>query len=281
MKIKKKEREAVLFLDLLYTKNIFVNLNCERGPIIMVKQLTGASNVTEYQLKKFSQANGIKDETILNLYLKYAIEYDVQVDVAYIMCLVYTDFLKNPIENNNIVGIGTQNDGTKLEEFFSIEECVMAHCEIIQKVSTDRIIDKPHSNLYRRLSSDIVHTSEEVYNLFDYGSLTSYSIYEYSRFLRELNRTRKEKVGWASNTQYYYYIRVKSSKSKSEIIRLRSDLINKKFEPESLYITAKDGVYTLEAGRYTNPINVNALLHNLQLFGYNGSIEYRVEKFDS
>lgn len=247
----------------------------------MVKQLTGASNVTEYQLKKFSQANGIKDETILNLYLKYAIKYDVQVDVAYIMCLVYTDFLKNPIENNNIVGIGTQNDGTKLEEFFSIEECVMAHCEIIQKVSTDRIIDKPHSNLYRRLSSDIVHTSEEVYNLFDYGSLTSYSIYEYSRFLRELNRTRKEKVGWASNTQYYYYIRVKSSKSKSEIIRLRSDLINKKFEPESLYITAKEGVYTLEAGRYTNPINVNALLHNLQLFGYNGSIEYRVEKFDS
>jgi len=36
----------------------------------------------------------------------------------------------------------------------------------------------------------------------------------------------------------------------------------------------------LEAGRYTNPINTNILLRNLQMFGYNGVVSFRIMEKD-
>lgn len=240
----------------------------------MIKAISGASNVTEFQLVKFSQTNGVYQDEILSLYIKYALVYNVEVDIAYLMCLIYTDFFKNEIIDNNIVGIGTQCGGTKLESFNSIEDCIIAHYEILQKISTDLTIENHHSNLYRRVSSKSCIYSDEAFELFDYTALTNYSIYEFNIFLREINRTRREEADWTS-TGYYYYIRVKTSKSKQELICLRSDLINKKFDKKNLFISADNGLYTLEAGRYTSPINTNTVLKNLKMYGYNGEIEFK------
>lgn len=241
----------------------------------MVKNISGASNVTEYQLQKFNQANKVEREDILPLYLKYAVQYNVQVDVAYVMCLLYTDFFKNEIVNNNIVGIGTQAGGTKLEEFNSIEDCVIAHCEILQKVSTDILIEFPKSNLYRRLESNSCNYSSELYVLFNYEELTNYTIYQYSIFIREINRTRKEKPGWVVSDNFYYYIKVMSSRSKKRIISLRSELFNKGFKSDQLFITCTNGMYTLEAGRHKDPSSSQIMLNNLQMYGYNGIMSFR------
>ena len=75
----------------------------------------------------------------------------------------------------------------------------------------------------------------------------------------------------------YYYVKLISSSSKREMIKKRSDLINKKFDPKTMYILDnKNGTYSLEIGRYTNPVNANILLKNLQMFGYNGTVEFRL-----
>lgn len=243
----------------------------------MVKNITGASIVTDYQLRKFSQNNNVDNEEIISLYIKYALEFNIQVDVAYIMCLTYTNFLKNEIVGNNVAGIGVQSTGKKLETFDTIEDCIIAHYEILQKASTQNVLDNPHSTTYRRIKSECCSDSNDVYQLFKYDTITGFSIYEYSRFIRELNRTRKEKIGWASDNDIYYFVKVRSSKSKQDLIKIRSDLINKKFDKKSLFITNNDdGSYTLEAGRYTNPINTNILLRNLQMFGYNGVVSFRI-----
>ena len=241
----------------------------------MVKNISGASNVTEYQLVKFNQANKVEREDILPLYLKYAVQYNVQVDVAYVMCLLYTDFFKNEIVNNNIVGIGTQAGGTKLEEFNSIEECVIAHCEILQKLSSEALIEFPKSNLYRRLESGSCNYSSELYTVFNYEELTKYTIYEYSIFIREINRTRKEKPGWVVSDNFYYYIKVMSSRSKKTIVSLRSELFNKGFKADQLFITCMNGMYTLEAGRHKDPSSSQVMLNNLQMYGYNGIMSFR------
>lgn len=241
----------------------------------MVKSIVGASNVTEYQLVRFSQVNKVFQSDILNLYIKYSLIYNIQVDVAYAMCLIYTDFFNNEILGNNIVGIGTQVGGTKLEEFNTVEDCIIAHCEILQKISSETIIDNPKSNMYRRCDPNCCTYSTDVYKLFEYDKLTKYNIYKFSIFIREINRTRKESSEWVIDSNFYYYIRVKSSKSKKEIVTLRSELINKRFDPKILYISADKGIYTLEAGRYTSPMNTNTILRNLQVFGYNGEIEFK------
>lgn len=241
----------------------------------MIKNIFGASNVTEYQLQKFNQSNKVEREDILPLYLKYAIQYNIQVDVAYVMCLLYTDFFKNEIVNNNIVGIGTQAGGTKLEEFNSIEDCIIAHCEILQKISSDAIIEFPKSNLYRRLKNGSCMLSSELYNLFNYEELTKYTIYEYSIFIREINRTRKEKPGWVLSDNFYYYIKVMSSRSKKRIVALRSELFNKGFKADQLFITCMNGIYTLEAGRHKDPSSSQTMLNNLQMYGYNGIMSFR------
>ena len=241
----------------------------------MVKNIAGASNVTEYQLVRFSQTNKVFQDDVLNLYIKYALEFNVQVDVAYGMCLLYTDFFRNEIIGNNLVGIGVQLGGTKMEKFNSIEDCIIAHYQILQKISSDNAIEKPISNLYRRCTNKSCVYSTDVYTLFEYDKLTKYNIYEFSTFIREINRTRKESSDWVTSSKYYYFIRIKSSKNKTELIKLRSDLINKKFDQKILFITANNGIYTLEAGRYASPVNTNTILRNLQMFGYNGEIEYR------
>jgi len=241
----------------------------------MVKNIAGASNVTEYQLEKFSRLNGVENDEILNLYIKYSREYNVQVDVAYMMCLIYTDFFKKEIDFNNIVGIGPQKGGTKFETFFSIEQCIIAHCQILQKISSDIIIDSELSNLYRRVDSSSCTTSLDVYNLFGYADITKYSIYEFSTFIRELNRTRKDEEEVPDSSDIYYYIKLKSSTRKQEIIKLRSSLINQKFNPTSIFVVADRGVYSLEIGRYSTPTNINKLLNNLKVFGYNGEIKFR------
>ena len=239
----------------------------------MVKNITGTSNVTEYQLVKFSKANLVYQDEILSLYIKYALEFNVQVDVAYVMCLLYTDFFKNEIVGNNIVGIGVQYGGTEMEEFDSVEDCIIAHYEILQKISSKSVLEKPHSNLYRRLENDICVSSPDAFNLFEYGVLTNYNVYDLSIFIREINRTRRENVDW--NSSSYYYVQVRSSKNKQELVRLRSELINKKIDAKLISIISNDGIYTLEVGRCSTPILANIIRQNLQVYGYNGEIKYK------
>lgn len=241
----------------------------------MIKPISGSSNITSFQLMKYSKMNNIEQDEILSLYIKYAMKYNIQIDVAYCMVLLYTNFFKNHIINNNIAGIGTQKNGTKLEEFNSIEDCIIAHCEILQKISSVEEIEKPHSNLYRRLENNSYYTSDKVYELFEYDTLTQFSVYDFGICLRELNRTRLDDVVWEENENFYYYIKIKSSKKRSELIKIRSDLLNKRFSSELISIIASNGEYILEMGKYTKPSDAKTLLTNLQRFGYTGEILFK------
>lgn len=244
---------------------------------IMKFGITGSSPITEYQLVKFSQANNIFDkDEILSFYIKYAIEFNIRVDVAFCMAAIYTNFFQNPIENNNIVGIGIQCGGTKIEKFNSIEDCIKAQFEILQKGSTG-VSEERYSNLVRRFPEGNITNTDELYKIMEYDKLTNYSVYEFNTFIREIVRTRKEAVDWEGKDSYYY-IRVKTSNNRQEIIRLRSELKDKKIDESIIFITAKDGNYNLEVGRYQSPYQTGIVLSNLKMFGYNGEMEFRVEK---
>jgi hypothetical protein len=66
-----------------------------------------------------------------------------------------------------------------------------------------------------------------------------------------------------------------SSRSKKTIVALRSELFNKGFKADQLFITCTNGMYTLEAGRHRDPSSSQIMLNNLQMYGYNGIMSFR------
>lgn len=242
----------------------------------MSYKLVGVSPVTEYQLERYSILNGVTDETILLYYIDHASEYNVQIDVAYGMALSYTHYFTSRIPAiNNFLGIGTQENGTKLETFSSVEECVIAHLEILQKCGSDTAgSNNTHSDLVRRIKPGSYKTTDALYAMW--GFPKDVSVYDFDRMIREIQRTRKEDVEWAEDPNNYYYIQVKSSPSRSDIIMTRSDLKDKGFDTGKIYITAKNGLYYLEVGRYVSPLNTSYLQKQLQIYGYNGEIKHHV-----
>lgn len=239
--------------------------------------IIGPSSATEYQLVKYSQTNNFYQEDILNLYITYAVEFNIKVDVAYAMSLIYTNYFNNRIMDNNLVGIGLQEEGTFMEGFDSIENCIIAQMEILKRgYSEEYVTDKPHSNLYRRVPAGKIKTTEDLFSFWKYDELTNFTVYDFNKIIREIERTRKGNPEWqAGGNNKYYYVRVKSSTSKSEIIQLRSDLRDKNFSMDDMYIKASDGLYTLEIGKQQSPSTAAIILKNLQLYGYNGEIKYR------
>lgn len=238
--------------------------------------ILGTSPVTEYQLKRFSINNGVDNTEILDMYIKYAIQYNVRVEVAYVISLLYTNFFKNDITDNNIAGIGIQEDGTKMETFLSIEDCIIAQYQIIRKwcekgYSTNDV----KSNLFRRIESGSILDRKELFTAWKLDTLTEYSIYDMNQFTQEILRTRKEDVDWTVGDKYYYYIKIKSNTSKQDIIKLRSELIDKGFDKNQMFITSLNGLYFLEMGRYANHNHTDTLLKKLRLYGYNGELTYR------
>ena len=61
-----------------------------------------------------------------------------------------------------------QCGGTKMETFNSIEDCIIAHYEILYKVASGDNTTEPHSNLYRRVEADSATYSTDLYKLFEY-----------------------------------------------------------------------------------------------------------------
>lgn len=243
----------------------------------MNKLILGSSSVTEYQLTKYSELNKVYQPEILAWYIQYALEYEIQVDVAYAMALIYTDYFRKPILGNNICGIGENDNGTGLETFGSIERCIIAQYQIMKKCA---ILgwepEEPISNTVNYIESGINKTSDSMYRFFKYYNTTEYTLSNWHLILQEINRTRKEKVNWTTSDDKYYYVKVKSSTKRSEIIRLKSELINKGFEESNVFIMAKNGLYILEVGRCTSPMMCLTILQNLRVYNYSGETLYRI-----
>lgn len=251
----------------------------------MSRVIYGSSSVTERQLIRYCEENckpPSDDELlqfnineIISLYVKYAAKYNIAVDIAMGTVLIYTDFFKNTVDDFNLCGIGVTNPDGRLERFRDLEEFIIAHCEILQKISSDIEIENPLSMCYTHMKNLSAKTSTDVYFLFKYNELSSYNIYEFDIFLREIERTREQKVVYGTAEGLYYYILVKSSPSKKEIIKLRSELKNKGFDMNDLHVYAKNGNYRLEYGQYQSPVYTQTLLDNLMLYGYTGTIGFR------
>lgn len=242
----------------------------------MLTSILGSSAAAEYQIIRFANEFAGHRDDILDLYIEKSIEYNVQVDFAYLMCLLYTDFFRKPIVNNNLVGIGTQCDGKGLEAFNTLEDCISAQCELLRKGSDITFTSVvPKSTTYHRFPSGSVQTRESAFHIWGYDECTEYTFDDMNEFALRIQMTKRKSDEWVDGIKYYYYILIASSTMRSKVMKKKSELVNKGFSADNFRVYSKEGLFFLELGKYSDIQNVRILLNNIRLYGYDGEIKFR------
>lgn len=259
---------------------------------IVLATILGSSPSTKYQIKKYLEENGITDkEDLISWYVKYSTVYGIQSDVAIAISLLYTDFFKKSIIGNNICGIGYQFGLNSLEKFDTIESCIIAQYEILRSGADFQFVsENPHSYTYNYYIKNFAYgsgktnqagsivTLSDVYENWNicgekYGSPT----YEdFWIIVRNIPLMREEKPSYENTRDIYFFALVMTSKSINDLIKHKANL--KKLGFDDINIIVDKGFYRLEIGNFKNEKDTLIVVNNLQLFGYNGTIEHRKKR---
>lgn len=255
----------------------------------MLKVL-GSSAATKYQIKRYFSEYGITDkDTLIDMYIKYGVQFNIEYELAIGMVLVYTDYFKNPIKGNNLCGIGLQFQTHKLETFSSIEECIIAQYEIL-RAGADFYYEKedPHSVTYLNLVSNKredgnegslkgnIDSISDVFNQWNYATITSHTLEDLWGISRDITIIREEKKYYGSNRYRHFFVVVATATRMESLYKMKRDLYRLNFKISSIVVD--QGFYRLEVGECPNETDAVILKNNLAMFGYTGTIKYRDAK---
>lgn len=244
-------------------------------------RVLGSSAATKYQIKRYFKEHGITDrDELVDLYIKYGVKFNIEYELAIGMMLVYTDYFKNPVEDNNLCGIGLQFGGTYLEAFSSLEECIIAQYEILRAGADFHFeCEDPHSRTYWRLVNRVdmikgnIDTIAEVFETWNYDTITEYSLEDLWKTSRDITIIRETKKEYISDRSRYFFIAVMSATKREALYKTKRDLYRLGFKQVSISID--NGFYRLEVGKFNSEKDAVVMMNNLAIFGYTGTMKYR------
>lgn len=297
--------------------------------------ILGSTSITVGQLIKYAKMVGCyhdKLEEILPIYKTYSEKYNIRFDVASLMCLYYgmkTNW--NCLEGslNNIVGIGLQPSlisdtnielggsfefGT-LEGFASIDNCIEAHCQIlnlITKKTSGELLDNLISiNAPLIAFQDIVLPSEirqpvdsELFDVFYLGyvwfpDILRYDTTMYSSFtdahiegdtfgwfletgcniLKYVEDTSDESPSTQQKIQYFVSIGSYTSfKDANKMKRSMKSIVTKFIHNINIIIQSNTGFYEVLVGYFYNRTDAVKVQKILYTYGYYGRINYKINE---
>lgn len=257
----------------------------------MLKVL-GSSAATKYQIKRYFKEHEIEDrDDLIELYIKYGVQFGVEYELAIGMMLVYTNYLKNPIEQNNLCGIGLQFQVDKLESFDSEEECIIAQYEIL-RAGADFYYenDNPHSVTYTNLIDNKredeserplkgnIESISDVFERWNYADITEYTLEDLWIISRDITIIREEKKYYVNDRARYFFIVVATATKREPLYLMKRDLFRLGFTISSIVVD--QGFYRLEVGKCNSEREATTIKNNLSIFGYTGTLKYREAKED-
>ena len=255
----------------------------------MLKVL-GSSVATKYQIKRYFTEHGIEgNDDLIELYIKYGVTFNIEYELAIGMMLIYTDYFRNPIADNNLCGIGLQFGTGYLEAFASKEDCIIAQYELL-RAGADFYFEceDPHSRTYWRLINYVdeegnpvhikgnIDSIGSVFEKWNYQTITTHTLESLWKISRDITIIRENKKEYVSDRQRHFFISVATATKRELLYTMKRDLIRLGFK--QLSITVDNGFYRLEVGKCNSEKEANVISKNLAIFGYTGTMKYRDAK---
>lgn len=251
----------------------------------MLKVL-GSSVATKYQIKRYMEEHGIvgKDD-LIELYIHYGVEFNIEYELAIGMMLMYTDYLTNPVIDNNLCGIGLQFGATALEKFSTEEDCIIAQYEILRAGADYYYKCTPHSTTYQKLLTYVdpdtpsykirgnIDSIGDVFKYWNYDTITEHTLEDLWKASRDVSIIREKKKDYGTDRNRYFFIVVATSTRRESLYVMKRDLFRLGFK--QLSIVVDNGFYRLEVGRCTSEKEAVTIRDNLAIFGYTGTMKYR------
>lgn len=253
----------------------------------MLKVL-GSSSATKAQCKKYFESRKITDrDYLIDLYMQHAATYNVEYELALGMALIFTDFFKNPIEDNNLCGIGKQFSGRKFEKFDSEEDCIKAQLqllrigadyhykpdELLSVAAKNLMDDKTDAKGLKDILRGNINTITLVYDLWNYKKFTHYTLEDLWRIARDINIIRSNKKYYDTKRSKYFFVVVGTATRKEALYNMKRDLLKLGFKESA--ISVDNGFYRLEIGKVDSEKEAAIIRINLSIFGYSGTVKYR------
>lgn len=248
--------------------------------------ILGSSVSTKFQIMKYLKAHDVDGHgDIIDLYMLHGATYGVQADVAIAMAIIYTDFFKREIVNNNLVGIGKQFRTDHLESFATLEDCIIAQYEILRTgADAYYIVEDPHSYTYVNLLENkgdegdpeiligSIQTMNDVYTMWKLDEC-GYTLEDFWLITRDIPLIREEEPEYINPREIYFFVLVKTSDSRDELLRHKGKLVKYGFNNVKIHVDK--GYYRLEVGQMKNERDCLPIQHNLKIYGYPGTIMTR------
>lgn len=252
----------------------------------MLKVL-GSSAATKYQINRYFTEHGVngKDD-LINLYIKYGVEFNIEYELAIGMALMYTDYFTKPIVDNNLCGIGLQFGTGYLEAFASEEDCVIAQYELL-RAGADFYFEcvDPHSRTYWKLVNHVddegnsviikgnIESISAVFEHWNYATITNHTLEDLWKASRDITIIREKKKEYVTDRKRHFFISVATATRRESLYIMKRDLFRLGFR--QLSIVVDNGFYRLEVGKCDSEKETLAIKDNLAIFGYTGTMKYR------
>ena len=302
----------------------------------MNTRILGTSNITVSQIMKYIEILGISRDDLLDIvtmYKKYSDKYYIRFDVAVLMFLYYgikTNWYFLASDTYNLVGIGLQpilidnnefsldNDGsihcTSMETFLSIEDCIEAHCQIlnlITKKTSGELLDSLISKNAPLIAFQnipmpeeiLVSTESEAFDVFYVSYLWFPEELQYDTSIySSYNEAHKNKdtFGWfleigtnvlnyieadedvsTNNSKLLYFVDfggyTSFEYSMSYKNKLKSLLTNIGYQ-KNVSVTNESGRYKIRIGYFTDRNICTKIRLYLYAYGYYGYLNYKIRE---
>lgn len=267
----------------------------------MGQSISGSTSATKSQFLQYTEMMGIDREDIIDMYIKYGLQYNMRCDVAFALALIYTNFFLNTIENYNICGIGLQFGNDELEKFESYEECIITQYQILKRLSDKSYVCDSESLSYKRI--DEPNIAYDAFNGFA-GEITSIENLSKVWFnntsamraasicetiwntIQHINNFPNGPIIDLENQRgISFYVKLESKMSLNNAFNMKRQLTSLPFIkgqiPVRILMDEHSGLgwYNIYIGNFRNRGLAITCKNNLRVYGYYGSIGFKPNDF--
>ena len=263
-------------------------------------RLDSATIITKEQIMKFCKDNNIEKEDIIDLCISKGMKYGIRYDVAFSLCLLYTNFFKDEVKDYNIAGLGLQMGYNIHEKFESYDECLEVLFQMLKRFSDQGFICECDHEIYKLIDefneefskpqgfAGTINTLEELCPIWNSNmkGVKATSIEEFVYLMIQSFLAYKvTTIDFTNDRDISFYVRIESHTDLPGAHRLKRKIESFPFIKHKIPVhvnnttsTTGKGCYCVDVGDFKYRGLAEGCQHNLKRFGYYGRVLYKPSK---